>query len=145
MSQLLRPLSVSQFSASVCSLMPKLSEQVRLRIREEMERKDMSQRDVAGILDWSQSRVAHLLTGRVEMCVDDVQGFAFALGFLPTELVRDRGLEFCAEMTPTEFRLFERIRQLTPDQRQALMTIVNVTLVEPRRATAKAKLSRGRG
>jgi transcriptional regulator with XRE-family HTH domain len=95
--------------------MPRLSEQVRLRLREEMARQELSQRDVAGILTWSQSRVAHLLTGHVEMSIDDLAEFAQAVGVPPTEIIRDRGMEFCAEMSPTELRFLERMRQLTTD------------------------------
>lgn len=113
-----------------------LAEQVRLRIREEMTHRKMSQRDVAGLLGWSQSRVAHLLTGRVEMSVEDVAGFGFALGLQPTEIVRDRGMEFVAEMTPTELRLFERIRQLTPEQRGALYQLLGIVQNDTRHVKA---------
>lgn len=119
--------------------MAKLAETVRLRIREEMERKKLSQRDVAGLLDWSQSRVAHLLTGRNEISLDDLEGFAFALGLQPTELVRDRGLEFVTEMTPTEFRVHEKIRTLTPDQRAALLTVLHLAQPDARRALPQKK------
>ena len=107
--------------------MPRLSEQVRLRLREEMAVKEMSQRDVAGILTWSQSRVAHLLNGRVEMSIDDLAEFAQALGISPTEIVRDRGMEFVAEMTPSEMRFLERLRQLTQVQRDGLMVLLHIT------------------
>lgn len=107
--------------------MPRLSEQVRLRLREEMAVKEMSQRDVAGILTWSQSRVAHLLNGRVEMSIDDLAEFAQALGISPTEIVRDRGMEFVAEMTPSEMRFLERLRQLTQIQRDGLMVLLHIT------------------
>lgn len=108
---------MSQISGSFTLV--RLSEAVRLRLREEMSKKQMSQRDVAGLLQWSQSRVAHLLTGRVELGVDELEGFAFALGLRVTELVRDRGMEFVTEMTPSELRLFEFIRTLTPDRLNA--------------------------
>ncbi len=89
--------------------------------------KEMSQRDVAGILTWSQSRVAHLLTGRVEMSIDDLAEFAQALSISPTEIVRDRGMEFVAEMTPSEMRFLERLRQLTQVQRDGLMVLLHIT------------------
>jgi transcriptional regulator with XRE-family HTH domain len=112
-----------------------LSQRVRLRLREEMKRKNMSQRDVAGLLDWSQSRVAHMLTGRVEIGVDDLAGFAFALGVSVTELVRDQGMEFCADMTPTELRIHDTIRALSVEQRAALLTLLNIRSVD--RPTAR--------
>lgn len=126
MSQEVKPLLTNNLWATVSGVMPRLSEQVRLRLREEMTRLDMSQRDVAGILDWSQSRVAHLLTGRVEMTVDDLAEFTQAVGIRPTEAVRDHGLEFCADMTPTELRFVERIRQLDQASRDAIMQILDV-------------------
>ncbi len=126
MSHELNPLLLNRLWANVLS-MPRLSEQVRLRLREEMAVKEMSQRDVAGILTWSQSRVAHLLTGRVEMSIDDLAEFAQALSISPTEIVRDRGMEFVAEMTPSEMRFLERLRQLTQVQRDGLMVLLHIT------------------
>lgn len=119
-----------------------LSEQVRERIRDEMTRTKMSQRDLAGIVGWTQSRVAHILTGHVEMKVDDLSAMAFGLGLSATELVRDRGMEFCAEMTPTELRMLERVRQLPKPVLDAVMTILQVapnTRMEERRAAPNIK------
>lgn len=119
-----------------------LSEQIRLRIREEMERQELSQRDVANLLKWSQSKVAHVLNARVEMRVEDLEAFCFALNLPPTEAVRDRGMEFCAEMTPTELRILERIRQLQPAVLAAIMTLLDVqtkTRPQDRRAAPSVK------
>lgn len=141
----MKPLSVNDLWANVPTSMPRLSEEVRLRLREEMTRLDMSQRDVAGILGWSQSRVAHLLTGRVEMSVDDLAEFGSAVALPPTELVRDHGLEFCAEMTPTELRFLERIRQLDQVKRDAVMQLLDVkgmTRKQDRRATPKKSVKK---
>lgn len=126
MSQNVKPLPLSHLWANVPASMPRLSEQVRLRLREEMARGDVSQRDMAGILGWSQSKVAHILNGRVELNIDDLAEFCFGVGIAPTEAVRDRGLEFCAEMTPTELRILERIRQLQPNVLDAVMTLIDV-------------------
>jgi len=116
--------------------MATLSEAVRVRLREEMTRRKLSQRDVAALLDWSQSKVAHQLTGRVEMSIDDLAAFCFALGIAVTEAVRDHGLEFCAEMTPTELRILERIRQV-PHVVDAIMTLLDVkTKTRPQDRTA---------
>lgn len=137
MSQQVKPLSRKELCANVASPMPRLSEQVRLRLREEMTRRDMSQRDVAGLLGWTQSRVAHILTGRVEMSVDDLAEFAFGLGLVPTEVVRDRGMEFCAEMAPHELRVLEQLRQLPQADREAFIQVLGVrfkTLAPERRA-----------
>lgn len=128
--------------------MPRLSEQVRQRLRDEMSRKEMSQRDVAGILSWSQSRVAHLLTARVEMSVDDLSELSGAVGLTPTEVVRDRGMEFCAEMTPSEMRFLELLRQMTKVQRDGLMQVVQMAALgatEERRAAPKRAKKRASG
>jgi transcriptional regulator with XRE-family HTH domain len=132
MCQQLKPLRQKDLAGTVTGVTtPQLSERVRLRIREEMQRQAMSQRDIAGILGWSQSRVAHLLTGHVVMGVDDLAAFGFALSLAVTELVRDRGMEFVAEMTPTELRLFERMRQLHPTVLDSLMTLLDVKRTTP--------------
>ena len=117
------------------------SERARLRVRDEMARKHLSQRDVAGILDWSQARVSKNLNARVEMGVDDLAALCFAVGIPITEAVRDHGLEFCAEMTPTELRLLERIRQLPPNVVEGLMGLLSVrpnTRTEERGVTKPA-------
>jgi transcriptional regulator with XRE-family HTH domain len=142
MSWILDPLRLPDVSGYGAPYMARLSEQVRLRLREEMDRLDLSQRDVANLLKWSQSKVAHQLTGRVEMSVDDLAELCFALNLNPTEAVRDRGMEFCAEMTPTELRILERIRQLPPPVLAAIMTLLDVrtkTRPEDRHAAATVK------
>ncbi len=135
-SQEQKPLSVNDLS-DIVPAMERLSERVRTRIREEMKRQKMSQRDIAGLLQWSQSRVAHILTGRVEIGVDDLAAFAFALGLSMPEVVRDRGMEFVAEMTPTELRLYERLRALGPDTQSAIMKLLNIPQADARRALPK--------
>lgn len=147
MSQELKPLLPNDLWATVRDTMPRLSEQVRLRLREEMARKDMSQRDVAGVLGWSQSRVAHILTGRVEMSVDDLAEFAFGLSISPTEAVRDHGLEFCADMTPSELRFLEALRQLPQPDQDAVMRLLRVasnTRPQERRAAQAAEKKKRR-
>jgi transcriptional regulator with XRE-family HTH domain len=88
------------------------AERALLRVRAEMARKKMSQRDVAGILDWSQSRVSKNLNERIELGVNDLGDLCFAVGISLTEAVRDQGLEFCAELTPTEVRVLEGLRHI---------------------------------
>lgn len=147
MSQELKPLLPNDLWATVRDTMPRLSEQVRLRLREEMARKAMSQRDVAGVLGWSQSRVAHILTGRVEMSVDDLAEFAFGLSISPTEAVRDHGLEFCADMTPSELRFLEALRQLPQPDQDAVMRLLRVasnTRPQERRAATAAEKKKRR-
>jgi len=142
MSQFLTPLRVRRLSVTVPG-MPRLSVEVRSRLREELAKRKLSARAAAKHLGWHPSRVYHLLDGTVEMCVDDLEAFAIILQMRPTELVRDRGLEFAAEMTPTEYRFYERIRELTPQQIDAAMTLLAVAAPTARRALP-AKTSKGR-
>jgi len=105
-------------------------------------KKKLSQREIADLLRWSQSRVAKLLTGRVEMGVDDLAGLCFALDLRLTEVVRDHGLEFLAEMTPTELRILERLRQIPQPVIDAVMTLLDVnknTALQTRRAAPPKK------
>lgn len=138
-SQELKPLLSKDLSFNLLAV-ARLSEQVRERLREEMTRRKLSQRELAGLLKWTQSHVAHVLTGRVQMTVDDMAELAFGMGLSMTEVVRDRGLEFCAEMTPSELRMLERIRQLPRPVLDALMIILDVqatTRRQERRALSK--------
>ena len=94
----------------------KAAERIRLRLREELDARDISQRDLADALSrkgleiWTQSRVGKILTGRVALCVDDVEAFANALGLDLVEVVRDRGREFCADLTPSQMKLITIVR-----------------------------------
>lgn len=135
MSQSLNPLPLSQLWVTVRAPMARPSEQVRILLREVMAKNDMSQRDVAGIVGWSQSKVAHILNGRVELNVDDLAEFCFGVGLSLTEAVRDRGMEFCAEMTPTELRFLELLRSMTQADRDAFFQLAGAKVkVEGRRA-----------
>lgn len=141
-----KPLRTNGLSAILPAMTHRLEGQVRLRLREEMARKKISQRDLAGQLDWSQSRLAKVLTGRVEMGVGDLEELCFALNVAATEAVRDHGLEFCAEMTPTELRVLERLRQITPTMLDAVMVLLDVktkTRIQERRAAPATKKVRG--
>lgn len=81
------------------------------RIREEMAERHVSQRDLATDLKCSQGKIAKMLNGGVHLRINDVDRLAAAVGLRLSEVVRDRGLEFYAEMTPSELRLLERLRQ----------------------------------
>lgn len=132
------PLQNQDLSTTV-SAVDDLNHRVVRRLRDEMTRRKLSQRDVAGLLQWSQSRIAKLLTGRVELSVNDLAALCFAMDLLPTEAVRDHGLEFCAEMTPSELRFLERFRQLRPQSKEAMMTLFDVAMnTRPETRTARA-------
>jgi len=116
-----------------------LPDRARRRVREELDRRGVTQPDIAGQLQWSQSKVAQKLTGRTPWTLHELEALCFVAGLSPLEAIRDQGLEFCTEMTPTEFRLFERLRQLTPVQLDAIMTVLDVvgnTRLQERRAAA---------
>jgi transcriptional regulator with XRE-family HTH domain len=140
----MNPLSLSQLWDTVRAPMPQPSEHVRLRLREEMAKKDMSQRDVAGILGWSQSKVAHILNGRVELNVDDLAEFCFGVGLSLTEAVRDRGMEFCAEMTPTEMRFLELLRSMTQADRDAFFQLAGARMKTEQRRALPSKIVKKR-
>ncbi len=108
------------------------SERIRLRLREEMQARHISQRGLADRLtratraNWRQAKVGKILGGQIELKVDDLDAIATCVGISLVEAVRDRGLEFFAEMTPTEVRILERMRQHGPAYVAALMTLLNV-------------------
>lgn len=88
-----------------------VSERAMMRIREEMTERKLSQRDLAQLLRCSQGRVAKMLNGGVHLRLSDLAILAEAVGIPLVEAVRDRGLEFFAELTPTEVRILERLRR----------------------------------
>lgn len=96
---------------------PSPSERVRLRFKEEMAARGITQDDIAARVTrssgevWSQGDVSKRLTGRVQLTVDDAALIAEALGMHLSEAVRDRGLEFAAELTPMQMRIVEVIQR----------------------------------
>ncbi len=106
--------------------MSSLNERVRERLRVEKAKRDLSERDIAELIDWTQSRVAQKLSGRTPITLDELDSLCFALGLVPTEAVRDQGLEFCAEMAPFELRLLEKLRKLDAPTRDAILLLLDV-------------------
>lgn len=106
------------------------SDRVRKRLRDEIEARGISQRAIADKLTgltgeiWTQSKVGKVLTGYVELKIDDADHIANASGITLTEAVRDRGLEFYAELTPSEMRVIELLRRRGPLFLTALLTIL---------------------
>jgi transcriptional regulator with XRE-family HTH domain len=102
------------------------------RIRDELDARGISQRDLALLLTnateehWSQPRIGKVLTGKVELKLDDAAAIARVIKLALTEILRDRGLEFYAELTPTELRILERIRQ-RPHVLSALLILLDIT------------------
>lgn len=116
-----------------------LADAARSRIREEMDRKGLTERDLANLLNTSPGRVGHLLRGYTELRVDDLEALCFGVGLSPVEAIRDRGLEFCATMSPSRLRLHQRLDQL-PGVDLALIQILDAkshTAPQGRRAAQK--------
>jgi transcriptional regulator with XRE-family HTH domain len=84
---------------------------VLARVRIEMQRRGLSQVDVAGLIHWTQSKVSKVLNGETALMVNDLDALCVAVGLRLTEAVRDHGVEFCAEMSPTELRVLEELRR----------------------------------
>jgi transcriptional regulator with XRE-family HTH domain len=123
-----------------------VSARTRLRLRHELARRELSQNDIAGRLEWSPSRISKVLNGKIGMDLDDLAAICFAMGFSLVEAVRDHGLEFLAEMTPSEMRFLERIRQLDKPDQDSWMQILDIkrrTQLQERRATSYKSKRRG--
>ncbi len=124
------------------TMIERLAARARRRVREELDRRGVVQRDIAGQLKWSQAKVAQKLNGRTPWTLEELDALCFIAGLSPTEAVRDQGLEFCAEMTPTELRFLERIRQLDQTTRDAVFQLLDVktkTRPQDRRAAPLTK------
>lgn len=137
---MVNPLKHNDLSGSV-SVMPTLNDRVREKLRTEKDRLEMTELDIAGIVGWSQSKVAQKLRGRTPITLDELEAMCFAFSMMPSEAVRDQGFEFVAEMTPLELRLFQMIRKLSPERRGALLTVLGIppNADQPRRATPPPK------
>ncbi len=109
-----------------------------LRIREEMTERKITQRDLAEVLRCSQGRIAKILNGGVNLRFNDLATLAAAVKISLVETVRDRGLEFYAELTPTEVRLFERIRQ-RPEILEGVKHLLGLETAAPKAQPARSK------
>lgn len=119
------------------------AERALLRVREEMNERHISQRDLAALLRCSQGRITKILNGGVNLRVDDLETLADAVGLRLTELVRDRGLEFYAEMTPSELRIFQTIRR-SPKVMQGVMILLDIPGAPESTAVVPKRGKRGR-
>ncbi len=108
----------------------KASDRARDRLKDEVARQGVSQRDLAKRLqkrdpsdDWTQGRVAKILNGKVKLTVDAAELFAEELGVPVAELFRERGREWSADLSPSELALVERYRSL-PSTAQSAATVL---------------------
>lgn len=106
--------------------MSDFAEQVIARIREAQQKQGLSQQDIADLIGWTQSRVAQKLTRRSPTTLEELEALCFAVGLSKVEAVRDHGLEFAAEMTPSELRILERLRQLPGWGRDAILALLRL-------------------
>lgn len=142
---MVHPLHGKDLTATVANVAD-LNDRVRRRLRDEMTDRNLSQQDVADLLKWTQSRVAQKLTGRTPITLDELEALAFAVGLSLPELVRDHGLEFCAEMTPTELRMFQLLRKLPINVRDSVFTLLRVpSSSKPDRHAKPLKRAIGKG
>jgi transcriptional regulator with XRE-family HTH domain len=89
-----------------------------------MQRRKLNQADLAGQIGWTQSKVSKVLNGDVTLTLEDLEALCFGVGLRLTEAVRDHGMEFCAEMTPTELRIVEGLRHRGPKVVAAILEVL---------------------
>lgn len=93
-----------------------VAQRVRARLRDELSHRHISQRMAAEKLTsltgelWTQSKVHKILTGQVNLLVDDMDALARILGMSLVDLVREPGRELVADLTPSELKLLESAR-----------------------------------
>jgi len=108
---------------------PDVSQRVRARVRDELLHRKISQRVAAERLEqytsetWTQSKVQKILTGQVQLMVEELAAFARVLDLSLADLMREPGREFVADLTPSELKLIEAVRD-KPRILPALLEIV---------------------
>lgn len=141
----MNPLQDRKLSGTMLAV--SLNERARERLKAEKARRHITEQDLAGMLHWSQSKVAQKFNGRTPITLDELEGLCFCLSLSPAEVVRDRGLEFCAEMTPSELRFLEKVRQLPQRGRDGLFALLEerIRVTQPERfATEPEKRTKKR-
>jgi transcriptional regulator with XRE-family HTH domain len=101
------------------------------RIQQAMKEHRISQRALAERLDCSQGRVAKILKGRIRLTVDDLETIAALVQLPLVETIRNRGVEFFAELTPSELKMLEAVRESPPLQR-ALSDLLDASRIAAR-------------
>jgi hypothetical protein len=118
-----------------------VSQRVRARVRDELAHRRISQRLAAERLSqntgelWSHSKVQKILTGEVELKVDDLAAFARVLNLSLADLMREPGREFVADLTPSELKVLEAIRDMSPRRLAAFLEIIGDP--EPRKPSRR--------
>ena len=112
-------------------------ERVRALVRDELAHRHISQRVAAERLaqytgePWSQSKVHKILTGQVEFSLADLAAFARILDLSIPQITREPGREFVGDLTPSEFKALEALREMSPRRLAAILEIIGEP--EPRK------------
>lgn len=117
------------------------AETALLRIREEMHERKVTQRDLAEAFDCSQGRIAKILNGGVNLRVSDVELLAKVVKLDLVEVMRDRGAEFVADLTPTELKMLTAYRRKHHLQ-NAIQVILGIA--QPHEAKSDTPVSKRR-
>jgi len=127
--------------------LPLISARIRADLRDRLAHRRLSQRAIAAqasrLLDeqWTQSRVHKILTGYVSLHVDDLQVLAHIAGVTLTELVREPGREYVADLTPSELRLLRAVRD-NPTTLEPFLALAKPVPITPTRRTIRERMTR---
>ena len=106
------------------------AERVRQMVIALMDERKFSQRDFAERMGRSQPWVAKVIRGPrkggQDVRLEDLDDLALALGVTSVELVRDHGLEFVAELTPSEMRVLQQFRKLPAPLQQTVRDMLTI-------------------
>ncbi len=111
---------------------------VRLRLRQLLADKGISQPKLCTLLStatgrpWLVQRMGKILNGHIELRVEDLVLICQVAGLSLVEVVRDPSREFVADLTPSEVRLINAMRDY-PSISQPLIDIVRRLTPETRR------------
>ena len=124
---------------------------LRLRFRELLHDHGISQRVLCGRLTkrtgmlWRESRLSKLLNGQIAFDVGDMLVMAEEAGISLVELVREPGKEFVADLTPSELRIVQAVRD-KPELVPLFMLVVGAAAPRrpPSRQIIKERMRRDR-
>lgn len=131
------------------SRMPEMNpaDPIRLRLRDTLHARKISQQKLCELLTertgetWHIQRMSKLMNGRLNLRVEDLVLICKAAGISLVEIVREPGREFVSDVTPSELRLLEAIRdhpQLVP----AILQLLGPSNRKPSRQTIKQRMAR---
>jgi hypothetical protein len=92
--------------------------------------------------EWSQSKVHKILTGQVQLLADDLADLAALAHLSMVDLVREPGREFVADLTPSELKLLEAVRDAPRMLPIVLDLIGEAERRKPGRRTIRERMKR---